>query len=156
MEYQKMTNLLDNTSNQPSTFRTKNWVETNDYVHGTCNTNTQIKFKTSMLKSSLCDYSDAYILMSGAITVPKTGAAGNPNNRKIMMIKNCNPFTDCIGGIKYTQLDNAKDNDIVMPIYNLIEYNDNYPKTSGWLWQYYTDKPFLDDNDGIADFQCFV
>ena len=149
MEYQKITN-------QPSTFRTKNWVEINDDVHGTCNTNTQIKFKTSMLESSLCNYNNAYILVSGAITVPNTGAARNTNNRKIMIIKNYNSFTDCIGEIKNTQLDNAKDIDIVMPTYNSIEYNGNYPKTSGRLWQYYWDKPFLDDNDAIADFQCFV
>ena len=59
MEYQKPINLLDNTSNQPSKFRTKNWVEINNHARGICNTNSQMKFKTSMLKSSLCDYSDA-------------------------------------------------------------------------------------------------
>ena len=64
MEYQKITNLLDNTPNQPTTFRTKNWVEINGDTRGTYNTNSQIKFKTSMLKSSLCDYSDAYIVVS--------------------------------------------------------------------------------------------
>ena len=59
MEYQKIINLLDNTPNQPSKFRTKNWVKINDDSHGTYNTNSQTKIKTSMLKSSLCDYSDA-------------------------------------------------------------------------------------------------
>ena len=72
MEYQKLINLLDNTSNQPVKFRTKTWVEKNDQSRGTYNTNSQIKFKTAMLKSSLCDYSDAYILDKGNITVNNT------------------------------------------------------------------------------------
>ena len=69
MEYQKLVNLLDNTSNQPSKFRTKNWVEINEDVRGAYSPNKQIRFKTSMLRSSLCDYSDAYILFRGNITV---------------------------------------------------------------------------------------
>ena len=69
MEYQEIINLLDNTPNQPTKFRTKNWVEINDESHGMYNTNSQIKFKTSMLRSNLCDYSDAYILVKGTISV---------------------------------------------------------------------------------------
>ena len=65
MEYQKIANLIDDVSNQPSKFRTKNWVEINDGSRGTYNVNSQIKFKTTMLKSSLCDYSDAYIIFKG-------------------------------------------------------------------------------------------
>ena len=72
MEYQKIINLLENTTNQATKFRTKNWIEINDDSRGTYNTNIQIKFKTSMLGTSLCDYSDAYILVSGTITI--TGA----------------------------------------------------------------------------------
>ena len=71
MEYQKIINLLDNTPNQPYKFRTKNWIEINDDAHGTYNTNSQIEFKTSVLNSSLCDYSDAYIL--GTITIIREG-----------------------------------------------------------------------------------
>ena len=82
MEYEKIINLLDNTPNQPTKFRTKNWVEINDESHGTYNANSQIKFKTSTLRSSLCDYSDVCILVSATITVAHTGAAENPNNRK--------------------------------------------------------------------------
>ena len=67
--YQKIINFLENTTNQPSKFKTKNWIEKNDDARGTWNTNSQIKFKTSVLKSSLCDYSDPYILVSGTITV---------------------------------------------------------------------------------------
>ena len=88
MEYQKPINLLDNTSNQPSKFRTKNWVEINNHARGICNTNSQIKFKTSMLKSSLCDYSDAYILVSANITVVGAGAdaAATAANKQYLKI----------------------------------------------------------------------
>ena len=75
MEYQKITKFLDNTTNQLTKFRTKNWVEINDDAHGTYNENSQIKFKTSMLKSSLCDFSDGYILVSRTITI--TGKRDN-------------------------------------------------------------------------------
>ena len=94
MEYQKLANLLDNTSNQPSKFRTKSWVEINYESRGTYSVNRQINFKTSMLRSSLCDYSDAYILVKGNITVNNTAAANNTNKKVIF--KNCAPFTDCI------------------------------------------------------------
>ena len=69
MEYQKIAKLIDDASNQPSKFKTKNWVETNDESRGTYNVNSQIKFKTTMLKSSLCDYSDAYALVKGKIII---------------------------------------------------------------------------------------
>ena len=85
MEYQKILSLLDNTPNQATKFRTKNWVELNDESHGTYNTNNQIRFKTSMLWTSLCDYRDAYILVKGNITVANTAAAGadaNKTNKK--------------------------------------------------------------------------
>ena len=79
MEYRKIISLLDNTSNQPSKFRTKNWIEINHQSRGTYNTNSDIRFKTTMLKSSLCDYSDAYILVKGRITI--TGAGDSVANR---------------------------------------------------------------------------
>ena len=89
MEYQKLINLLDTTPNQPSEIRTKNRVEVNDESRGMYNTNSQIKFKTSILKSRLCNYSDAYMLVSAIITVPNTAAPStNPNNRKNIIIKN--------------------------------------------------------------------
>ena len=128
MEYQKIANLLDNASNQPSKFRTRNWVEINDEARGTYSPNKQIKFKTSMLRSSLCDYSDAYILVKGNISVNNTAGAGADanNTNKKLIYKNCTPFTDTIREINNSQVDNAKDIDIVIPIYNLIEYIDNY------------------------------
>ena len=144
MEYQKIANSIDdNTLNQPSKFRTRNWIEINDESRGAYNVNSQIKFKTTMLKSSLCDYKNAYILVKGTITVNNTAAAGaaaNNTNKKVIF-KNCAPFTNCISEINNTQIDNAKDIDIVMPMYNLIEYSDNYAKTTGSLWQYCQDIP---------------
>ena len=155
MEYQKIANLIDDATNQPSKFRTKNWVEINDESRGTYNVNSQIKFKTTMLKCSLCDYSDAYILVKGRITITEAGAdaaARRADERdKGVAFKNCAPFTNCISEINITQVDNAKDIDIVMPMYNLIEYSDNYAKTSGSLWQYFRDEP---DND-IEDSESF-
>ena len=108
-----------------------------------------------MLKSSLCDYRDASILVKGKITI--TGAGDDAGARqaderdKGVAFKNCAPFTNCISEINNTQIDNAKDIDIVMPMYNLIEYSDNYSKTSGSLWQYYRDEP----NDNLADSESF-
>ena len=90
MEYQKIINLSENTPNQLSKFRTKNWVNINDESRGTYNVNSQIKFKTSMLRSSLYDDSDAYILASATITFPNTTAAAG--NRKNIIIKNCAQF----------------------------------------------------------------
>ena len=125
MEYHKIANFLDdNKSNQPSRFRTKNWVEINDESRGTYNVNSQIKFKTTMLKSSLCDYSDACILVKGTITITGAGndaAARQADERdKGVVFKNCAPFTNFISKINNTQVGNAKDIDIVMPMYNLI------------------------------------
>ena len=122
MEYKKIINLLCNTQNEPSKFRTKNWVEINDESREKYNKDSQIKFKTSMIRSYLFDYSDAYILFSGTITITVAGdddAAKLADERnKGAIFKNCVLFTDCISKINNTQIDNAKDIDVVMPIYN--------------------------------------
>ena len=156
MEYQKIANLINDTSNKPSKFRTKNWVEINDESRKTYNVNSQIKFKTTMLKSSLCDYSDAYILVKGKITINGAvadAAARQADERdKSVAFKNCPPFPNCISEINNTQVDNAKNIDIVMPMYNLIEYSDNYAKTTGSLWQYFRDEP----NDNVEDSESFM
>ena len=154
MEYQKIANLLDSALNQPSKFRTKNWVEINDESRGTCSVNRQINFKTSKLRSSLCDYSDAYILVKGNISVNNTaadGAAANNTNKKVIF-KNCAPFTNCISKINNTQIDNAKYIDIVILMYNLIEHSNNYSKTSGRLWKYCKDIPTVNDDSDIVGF----
>ena len=126
-----MIHLLENSTNQPTKFSSKNQGEINDNARG---------------------YSDANILVSGTITVPNTGTASNPNVRKSIIVNNCVPFTDCISEINNTQIDNAKDTDIVMPMYSLIEYSGNYSKASGCLWRYYRDEPILNANSVIADF----
>ena len=115
MEYQKIINLLDNASNQSSKFRTKNWVEINDESRGTYPVTSQIKFKTTVLKSSLCNYSDTYLLVKGNIIVNNKETAAVPNNRdKKVIFKNCAPCTDHISEINNIQVDNAKYVDIVM------------------------------------------
>ena len=109
-----------------------------------------------MLKSSLCDYSDAYILVKRKITIAGArddAAARQADERdKGVAFKNCARFTNCISEINNTQIDNCKDIDIVMPLYNLLEYCDNYAKTSGgFTGQYYRDEP----NDNLADSRSF-
>ena len=107
-----------------------------------------------MLKTSLCDYSDAYILVQGTITVADTSDAGTAtdNTNKKEIFKNFAPFTNCISEINDTQINNAKDIDIVMPMYNLIEYSDNYSKTSGSLQKYRKDIPAVNNDGNIAIF----
>ena len=108
-----------------------------------------------MLRSNLCDYADSYILVKGTITI--TGEGDNATARqadernKGVTFKNCAPFTKCISRINNTDIDNAHDIDIVMPMYNLIEYSDNYSKTSGSLWQYYKDDP----NNNLTESKSF-
>ena len=151
MEYQKLINLLDNTPNQPSKFKTKNWIEINDKSRGTYNEDNQIRFKTSTLRSSLCYYSNAYMLAKGTITVaPATTTAPNNANKKVTF-KYCAPFTKCISRINNTHIDDVYDIDVVMPTYNLIEHSDNYSKISGILWQYGRDEPA---NGNIVDFNA--
>ena len=154
MEYQKIANLLKSTSDNPSIFRTRNWVEINDESRGN-HANSDIRFKTTMLRSNLCDYANSYILVKGTITITgesDNAAAERADERgKGVTFKNCAPFTKCISRINDTDRDNAHDIDIVMPIYNVIEYSDNYSKTSGSLWKYYKGDP----NDNLTDSKSF-
>ena len=151
MEYQEIANLLESTSDNPSKFRTRNWVEINDESRANY-ANSDIRFK---LRSNLCDHADSYILAKGTITI--TGAGDDAAARQVderdkgVTFKNCATFTKCISRINNTDIDNAHNIDIVMPMYNLIEYSDNYSKTSGSLWQYYKDDP----NDNLTDSESF-
>ena len=133
MEYEKIANVLDDASNKTSKFRAKNWIRINDESRGTYNVGSQIKFKSTMLKSNLCDCSNAYILVKGNITITGSGAdvaARQTDGRdKGVAFKSCAPFTNCVSNINNTEIDNCKDIDIVMPMYNLIEYG----RTSGSL-----------------------
>ena len=98
-----------------------------------------------MLRSSLCDYNDAYILAKGNITVNNTAGAGaaTNNTNKNVVFKHCAPYANCIIKINNTQIDNDKYIDTVMPMYNLIKYSDNYSKTSRSVWQYCKEIPIL-------------
>ena len=135
MEYQNMKNLLDNTPKQLSKLRRKNWVQINYESRGTYNTNSQIKFKTSMLNPSLFDYSDTYKLVSGTIII--IGAGGDDavkragEKDKEALLKNFTPFTDCNNEMNNSQVDHTKDIDLVVLIYNLIKGSANYSKPSG-------------------------
>ena len=146
--------MLDSACNQPSKFRIRNWVEINNESRGTY-TNNDIIFKSTMLRSNFCDYVDAYILVNGRIAITRAGddgAARRADKRdKSVICVNCAPFTKCKSRINNTDIDTAEDTNIVMPMYNLIEYSDNYSKTSGSLWQYCKDEP----SDNLADSESF-
>ena len=132
METQKIVNLLNDTENESSKFATRKWYIINDqnngqYGRGNEN-NSIIKFDTKVIKPNLCDYSDAYILMTGDIKVK--GVAANTN----FAFKNCAPFTRCVTHINDKHAETAENLDIIMPMYNLIEYSDNYADSSGSLY----------------------
>ena len=113
MEYQKLANFLDNASNQQSRFRTKNWVETNDKSKELCSPNSGFRFKTTMLRSNLCDYVDSHILVKGTITISGAGAdtaTRQADERdKSVIFKNHAPFTKCISRISGTDVDITQD-----------------------------------------------
>ena len=131
MEPQKIANLLGNVDSESLRFARKWYVINNqnniDYGDGDDN-DTTIKFETKVIKSNLCDYSDASILVTGDTT-----ATGGDANTKVAF-KNCAPFTKCVTHLNDEHVDNADNLDIVMPMYNLIEYSNNYSDTSGSLW----------------------
>ena len=147
MEYNEINNLLlseDNESEQLSKFVTKEYVTVNSLLD-TYNKNKSIRFKTPMLRSNLCDYSDAYILVKGTIT-----AAGNnlrDRQDRSLILKNNAPFVSCITRINGELIEDADDLDIVMPVYNLLEYSKNYRKTIGSLYNYYRDELSNDADD---------
>ena len=142
MEYDKINNLLlseDNENKQLSKFVTREYVEVNS-LSKTYYENKSIRFKTPMLRSNLCDYSDAYILVKGTITVNGVvNGAENDIARRIrpLILKNNAPVVSCIGRINGELIEDADDLDIVMPMYNLLEYSKNYRKTIGSLYNYY-------------------
>ena len=113
-----------------------------------------MRFETAMLRSSLCDYNDAYILVKGNITVNNTAGAGaaTNNTNKNVVFKHCAPYANCIIKINNNLIDNDKYIDTVMPMYNLIKYSDNYSKTSGSVWQYCKEIPAVDNSANIVDF----
>ena len=141
MEYQKITNLLGTTIDEVPRFIIEKWVEVHDQsgsADDRYKPSKQIRFKTSMVRSDLCDYSDANIVAKRKITVTRPGSI--MYNKKLAL-KNNAPFTSCILKINNTLFDNAEDLDIVMPMYNLLEYSKKYRKTTGSFWNYYRDEP---------------
>ena len=124
MDYQKIANLLDNTLDEPFKFRTKNWVEINDESKELYGNGSEIEFKTTMVRSDLCDCADAYILVKATITITGAGdddaAKRSDERNKGVTFKNCAPFTKCISRINGTEIDNAQDIVVAMPMYNLI------------------------------------
>ena len=153
MEHDKINNLLlseDNESKQVSKFVTREYVEVKS-LSNTYNENKSIRFKTPMLRSNLCDYSDAYILVKGTITVMAPGVHNNANNirdkrNRPLILKNNAPFVSCITRINGELIEDADNLDIVITIYNLLEYSKNYRKTIGSLYNYYRDE-LSDDAD---------
>ena len=125
METQKIINLLNNTENEYTKFATKKWYAIDSESKGNYSYENPIKFLTKSIESNICDYSDAYILVTGNI-------ATTPNNAVTQVaFKNCAPFKDCRTEINDTFVDYADFTTITMPMYNLIEYSVNYSSTSG-------------------------
>ena len=129
-------------------FITKKWIEVHDQSGGTYNTNKQIRFKTPMLRSDLCDYNDLYIVVTGKITVT------NPNNNsydKTLAFKNNEPFISCVSKVNSPLIHDAYNLNFVTPLYNLLEYSKNYRKTTGSSWNYYRDEPNSGFNNNNRD-----
>ena len=141
--------MLNTTSDDKDLPRyvTKKWIEVYDQSEKNYNVNKEIRIKTPMLRSDLSEFSDAYIVVKGTITV------NNPDNAKRnKAFKNNAPFSNCITKINGIKIDNAEDLDVVMPMYNLLEYSKNYKKTTGSLWNYFKDQP---SNPLSTNAECF-
>ena len=174
MEFQKIVNFLDTTSDDKDLpgFITKKWIEVYDQSEGNYNVNKGIRIKTSMLRSNLCDFNDAYIVVNGNITATKkrftaddieapdntpakVAATNTANNNvfgeKKMVFKNNASFINSVSKINCVKIDNAEDLDVLMLMYNLLEYSKNYKKTTGSLWNYYRDETNSGVNDGMAN-----
>ena len=140
--------MLDNIPDKVPRFITKKWREVFDQSGGTYSTSKQIRFKIPMLRCDLCDYNDSCIVVTGKITVI------DPDNNvydKKLALKNNAPSISCILKINGTLAENADDLEVVVPLYNLLEYSKNYRKTTGSLWNYYGDKPNNDFNNNNRD-----
>ena len=151
MENQKIINLLDKIDTDSKYFATRKWYIINDENNtnygvnkdtGADNPDT-IKYDTRVLKPNLCDYAEAYILVNGTIRV------ANALNATTLALKNCAPFTKSNLKINDEHVDTAENLDIVMPMYNLIEYSDNYQDSSATLYQYKRDEP--PEDNAVAD-----
>ena len=143
METQKISNLLNKTDLDSKKFTTRKWYIIDSQTNGNYAPANQIKFDTKVIKPNLCDYSEAYILVTGTIT-NRNAASGN-----IVCFKNCEPFRTCTSRINDEYLEETKDLDIVMPMCNLIEYLDNYKESTGSLYHFKRDE--ITTGDANAD-----
>ena len=141
MEFQKIVIFFDATffDEDLPRFVTKKLIEIYDQSVGSYNINKEIRIKTSVLRSDLCDFSDAYIFVKGDITLEGDNDANKRN--KNLALRNNAPFINCFSKINGVQIDNTEDLDVLTPMYNIFEYNKNYRKTTGSLWNYYRDEP---------------
>ena len=141
MEFQKIVNFLDTTSNDKDLpkFVTKKWIEVYYQSEKNYNTNKEFRIKPSMLRFDLCDYPDAYIVVKEDITIEGDNKANKRNTN--LAFKNNATFINCISKINGVKIDNVEGLDVVMPTYNLLEYSKSYRKTTGSLWNYYRDEP---------------
>ena len=147
METQKIVNLLNDSKNESSKFATRKWCIINDQNNGQYGdgdeNGTTIKFETKVIKPNLCDYSDAYILVTGDIT-----AAGNDTK---VAFKNCAPFSRCATHINDDHIETAENLDIIMFMYNMLQYSDNYADSSGSLWHFKRDEQNITDAGNPAN-----
>ena len=163
MENQKIINLLNKDDIDSKHFATKKWYIINDENNTNYGVNKDtgvgapdtIKYDTRVLKPNLCGYAEAYILIDGTIRAIPGAAVGNPPavpylNLTRLALKNCAPFTKCNLEINDEHVDTAENLDIVMPMYNLIEYSDNYQDSSATLYQYKRDEPPDDIANNLA------
>ena len=149
MEFDKINNLLGRQRDTLSKFITRNLIKVHDKSTGNYDDKRQIRFKTSMLRSDLCDYSVTYVLVKGLITVTSQGNVIRDKKNRPPILKNNALFISCISKINNGLTENAEDLDIVIPMYKLLEYSKNYRKTTGSLFNYYRDEldnDFDDDN----------
>ena len=147
MESQKIINLLNSNDNESKKFATKRWYIINDQntgnkAYGKGEDGTTIKFETKVIKPNLCDYSNAYILVIGNIQ--------NKPANSVVAFKNCAPFRTCDITINDEHVEKAEDLGIVMPMYNLLEYSDNYQDSTGSLYQCKRDET-PDDNANVGN-----
>ena len=135
LEYQKTKNLLGTTLEEVPRFITKKWVKVHDQsgsADDRYKPNKQIRFKTSMIRSDLCDYSDAYIVVKEDITLTKTNGTDITDiKNRFLAFKNNTPFINCISKINNILIENTEDLDILMPMYNLFKYSKSYRKATG-------------------------
>ena len=149
METQNIVNLLNESNNESSKFATRKCYIINDQNNGQYGRGSEndsaIKFETKVIKPNLCDYSDAYILVAGDIKVADVAANTN------VAFKNCATFARCVRHVNDEHVETAENLDIIMPIYNLIEYSDNYADSSRSLYRFKRDESPMNDAKNLSN-----